>query len=925
MNLNKVELQLEEKSKPAVLDYSEWLVELQDFFSNGNENVIFQTDLQDLLNSLSDDELNEFNGLFGLPEKTGSKAISWLIKSNIKFNKTNPQEPFDVSLTEDIQTVIKRANEVFANNTTEFRHAFIQKVVYEADSFLISFNQSSNEETTVQDTTIQQDVDENNGVDNYSLTNDTAQFVDAVNDNSEEKPIETESESATTQVLSNPLRKVIQSHCANNKRPTVRPTHIASEQKEDGKSKKANKNNKPVVELPQFKLPEEIPLAIKNDMVEVSLFKKGIRFFTPNTNKKSIHYIETFSFNIYKALVEHRSDLMTAKYKTEIANAEDLELLEERQLQQWVPNENIDLSELLAYWLDEEKIGVFHTDYVNTCSKGFKKQDLIANGGMPSVAKLKRKHLINCGQLELYKEITVNTSKSVTAMAFDIDMPYEEFEQKLRHLIADGYIPAPSFSIVRKSSRHCHVVWLLQERKWLNSASDKERYNIVFNTFNHLLDGDTGYHNLMIHNPFYQYLTDRNRYFSNDSEGYILQPPPIIDEQGQGAEPDLDKLVLRTFAFDDLLHISLRLKAAQEQQTMMEVLSEVTQDKNNRQDKSELSIFLSKDGAKNYDKLVEQCLDKKVFMTGDEYRNNTLFYNAMCMANINNLRSLQSIQNYVFTAYDENYGNDKAKNSKSDDISDSELRAIAKSVYQYTIGNRNYIRKFVDWHKSYDESMIDIYCSEQKRLGKLSGKVRQARQRHRQKQIKELMCKGHFAGLPREKLKEMLAIQFDVSVRTIERDLKHLEDEQAQHFYSFEIAKAQTKEIQLIRKREMIKQGREPIAVKRLTKTMWKEFLLRYKYRTYDSHIYSITELTNFIQLGIDGLNTALLPVYSIEERFQSQQRELEARAQLIDDSQIIPVEIAMGFDLEADLQEDRLEHFHIPPIPIDTSTAITH
>lgn len=458
--------------------------------------------------------------------------------------------------------------------------------------------------------------------------------------------------------------------------------------------------------------------------------------------------------------------------------------LKNEKKSQWEPNFKIDLSSLLTFIQTDKKF--FSSTFLTSC--GFKDGDQKTKTGDPIMVKLSPDKFLEA--TSLYKEIQINKNEMVRAIAFDVDMDYNKFAPILEKLILNEVVPAPSFIVTRLSSKHSHLVYLLDKRYTTRFRQTKILVEEIKSHFQKAFDSDKGFNNSFIHNPFYEYINDKKEYFSSDKDGYVTHNAPVLNHLGK--EPSPDKLDLNIYRLDDLAHFAQQVKNNKYIKEFEDNIEQMFkhQDGRYKVDNNELNIKLNEAGSNKYDSYTSR------FPTGPEYRNNTLFYNGLAYANKDKLKSEESIYKIIERAA--HYLNSLFP--KSHPIKDSEIRSIAKSVWKIHNNNRNYVYAFRSWDNSeyyYDvmtktmryleiSHEFKTFSERQQMRGKLSGAARKAIQVKRQKELCLLLENGKWKGLNKTKLKEEAAKHFRVSTKTIERDLTELRNQKEQRFLSFE-------------------------------------------------------------------------------------------------------------------------------------------
>lgn len=183
---------------------------------------------------------------------------------------------------------------------------------------------------------------------------------------------------------------------------------------------------------------------------------------------------------------------------------------------------------------------------------------------------------------------------------------------------------------------------------------------------------------------------------------------------------------------------------------------------------------------------------KTVFQTGPNFRNNTLWYNAMAILNAKKGRitSLESLCDYVEECYITHYKSYENPKAGKPAMTKSELNAIAQSAWNYHKRDVNHIffprawdgSDIDDWGKKPSERK---FKENQKRRSKRSAEVRRQQKEQRQEQLSKLLEQRYWADLSLTDLKYHAAKHFCCSEKTIERDLQCIKRKKETQFMSF--------------------------------------------------------------------------------------------------------------------------------------------
>lgn len=519
-------------------------------------------------------------------------------------------------------------------------------------------------------------------------------------------------------------------------------------------------------------------------------------------------------FKDYVAEKKCSSDLGGAATTTS-TNIKQVKSEKSKRAVDWNPNPNMDLYLLEQYF----RLNLRKT---TMCSKGFKETDEKDEQGQPVVDFRKLDDLFDWGTAQLFKTIQVNTSNSVTALIFDIDKPYKVFEPRLQSLINDGLLPEPSYIAVRHSSSHSHVVYLLNKRQD-NANTDfiQNKIKEIRMLYAHHLGADFGYSNTHTHNPFYQYLFDKRYSCFSDKEGFsIISPPKREKAQAQQelvvqtvssdrlkkigryffvrrqepvsfttlrnryAQEDgrqLLRLNFKTYSLDELHSFYTELKMTINQKKLIDGIADVCRDRMNKRNHKDLSAFLNSEGQFLYNNTFSD------FATGPDYRNNTLFYNALFFCRTQRVgfhseKDVMRIYRYVLNAYNKNYAEGYPTKPP---MLPTELFSIAKSVFQIHFAGQNYVKRPRDWHTNIYGSDNKSFTQRQKERASRSVDARRIVQYKRQEQLRKDLEAGLIEGHTKSEMVYHAAKKYLVSEKTIWRDLSAIEQEKEQRCKSF--------------------------------------------------------------------------------------------------------------------------------------------
>lgn len=508
----------------------------------------------------------------------------------------------------------------------------------------------------------------------------------------------------------------------------------------------------------------------------------------------------------------------------------------------WKPNARIDLSDFFKDFIKS----ISPRQKAIYCAKGFKDWDPKNEKGNPITQHIKKENFFD-GDFHHFKEISLNTEHYCRYIAFDVDMPYEQFKGKLEQMILDGIVPAPSFVVIRLSSRKSHVVYLLDDSYSIKSLACKKYFNAINNFYVKQFGADPSYRNYFIHNPFYQYdfYAEQKSYLFADEHGYVVEPPPVLDIHGKKSNPNKLEFVkhnlykLSLYAYE--MHEDFQFKEIDE------VLGDIVADSSNKKDNHALNIKLNKKGQKKYDDAI------KIINTGPEYRNNTLFVNGLYALNHNKKGKVSSEQGAIQMLHKLYKFHFADKYLHLPPMSDSEITYIAKKIWKIHYDGNNHVHYERSWIGS-DNKTNDVmakgltvesnfqtvkdnknhiipieryvgtpipmsevkshkdWIAKQSESGKISGVVRAETKGKRMRKIYNELVSGVWRFVKKGVMKEAMAAKYDVSIRTIERDLADIRKireftmmsyetcvEQVKALFKFKLQKSQWKYFNLHR------------------------------------------------------------------------------------------------------------------------------
>lgn len=481
---------------------------------------------------------------------------------------------------------------------------------------------------------------------------------------------------------------------------------------------------------------------------------------------------------------------------------------------EWKPNGNIDLFFLEQYF----RMNMLPK---TMCTKGFKDTDEKNCVGEPIIRYATRNELFNWGTISLYKTLQLNTSESITAIIFDIDLPYEIVEPKLNKLVNDGLLPEPSYICVRHSTRHPHVVYLLNERvEGAHTDFIKNKVREIRMMYNYYLGADVGYSNQNTHNPFYEYLQEKRYSVFSDPDGFSVIPAPrctnkdlvvkiashrsrkILGRTFQtNRQPTISGLELlerakkdgrvpptplrfKTYSLDELHLFFSQWHMMHQQETVIKNVANVCKTPENKLNGKALSVVLTKEGKQEYQKAFSH------FATGSDFRNNTLFYNGLYFCKSNKIGYTNSdckrLYQYLLSAYKMHYAE---RYPDKPPILASEIKAIAISVFRIHYANQNYVKHPRSWDDNVFgiefKSQFKTFEERQKERAQRSVDLRRLTQQKRQQKLQHQLEHGEIKGRTKTEIVEQAAKLHRVSEKTIWRDITAIEQHKAQRLKSY--------------------------------------------------------------------------------------------------------------------------------------------
>lgn len=243
------------------------------------------------------------------------------------------------------------------------------------------------------------------------------------------------------------------------------------------------------------------------------------------------------------------------------------------------------------------------------------------------------------------REISLNSSKSFSAIILDVDKPYNP--KQIQKLIDLNLVPKPSWITINPKSNHYHAVYLLDNLYLKKYSKNTKRYVAIYHYLSTVYHADTAYKGLWTHNPLH---------ITND-----VDFPFKLDFCNDNLIYELDDLYIRAEDWLETTNIELP--------------------------KHLINQALDNDSAsvtnKNY-----QYNNKSVDV-GFECRNNTIFMRCMYFANQNYTeyelknQALEDVEYY-------------AKHSNKKPLSRNEISNIVKSVLKIHHNGKNNVFKLYD-------------------------------------------------------------------------------------------------------------------------------------------------------------------------------------------------------------------------------------
>ena len=99
------------------------------------------------------------------------------------------------------------------------------------------------------------------------------------------------------------------------------------------------------------------------------------------------------------------------------------------------------------------------------------------------------------------REISLNSSKSFSAIILDVDKPYNP--KQIQKLIDLNLVPKPSWITINPKSNHYHAVYLLDNLYLKKYSKNTKRYVAIYHYLSTVYHADPAYKGLWTHNPLH--------------------------------------------------------------------------------------------------------------------------------------------------------------------------------------------------------------------------------------------------------------------------------------------------------------------------------------------------------------------------------------------------------------------------------------
>lgn len=290
------------------------------------------------------------------------------------------------------------------------------------------------------------------------------------------------------------------------------------------------------------------------------------------------------------------------------------------------------------------------------------------------------------------REISLNSSKSFSAIILDVDKPYNP--KQIQKLIDLNLIPKPSWITINPKSNHYHVVYLLDNLYLKKYNKNTKRYVATYHYLSTVYHADPAYKGLWTHNPLHT-ADDIDFPFKLDFCNDLIYK--------------LDDLYIRATDWLETANIELPKHL-------------MNQSLDYNSDYEDISFSIAH---YNYQHNKNQSAD-----VGFEYRNNTIFMRCMYFANQNyteyelKKQALEDAEYY-------------AKHSNKKPLSRNEISNIVKSVLKIHNSGKNNVFKLYDLNGTLlsKQQSYSKFIKLQKERNLKSQKVRQE---ERDKKIHEM-------------------------------------------------------------------------------------------------------------------------------------------------------------------------------------------